>query len=514
MLLKNMVMKSRYLDSVVLMQISAKAGRLKGVRQSSCMMGTPNNLAILREAGLLSEEGAGASPNDVIVAVKAEDDTALAGALNEIEEMLSSFDGRHGSDENYRPRTLRSAVDMLQGASLAVISLPGPYVKDEALKALSLGCNLMIFSDNVPVDHERFIKEQGRERNLLVMGPDCGTAIIQNVALCFANKVRKGSIGIVGAAGTGIQEAACILSRVGAGISHAIGTGGRDLSSAVGGITTLMALDLLEKDPATSAVLIISKPPSPDVEEIVLERVSDFAKPVVVNFLRGDPVKARHRNLRAAETLEEGALLVAELAGIKNPARFLPEEDIIEKALGRKSRLSPEQVFLRGLYSGGTLCDEAQILLERRIGDIYSNVPLKPEYKLKDSRKSQGNCLLDLGDDEFTVGVPHPMLDFTLRCERIMEEARDPEVAVILMDVVLGYGVHPNPAEPIADAVKKAMESAAGRHIIFLAALCGLDGDPQDYQKQKGILEEAGILVACTNASAVRCASAVMGGIR
>jgi len=514
MLLINEIIRSRYLDSVLLMQISARASRFTGVISTSCMMGTPNNLAILREAGLLSEAGAGASPNDVVVAVKAEDETAMSGALKEIEGMLSSLESRQKADEGYRPRTLHSAADMLDGANLVVISIPGPYVKEEALKALSLGCHLMIFSDNVSLEQERFIKERARERNLLVMGPDCGTAIIQNVALCFANKVRRGSVGIVGAAGTGIQEATCILSRVGAGISHAIGTGGRDLSSAIGGITTLMALDILEKDPATSVVLIISKPPSPDVEEKILERASRLTKPVVINFLRGNPDQARLRKLAVAETLEEGALLSAELAGVKNPANLIPGEDLLERVLAEKARMSSGQKFLRGLYSGGTLCDETQILLSKSLGDVYSNVPLKPSLKLPDSKKSLGNCVIDLGDDEFTVGVPHPMIDYTLRCERLLREAQDPEVALILLDVVLGYGVHPNPAEPLVDAVEKARELARGRHLVFLAALCGLDEDPQNFRRQKEILEKAGVLVAFTNASAARCASAFMETIR
>lgn len=513
MALKNIVIKNRYLDSVVLMQLSSRAAGLPGVKQASAMMGSGNNKTLLADAGLLAAGSEAAGADDIILAVETLNPEDLDAVLQAMTDLLSGADSRAQAASAYSPKTLSAGVTALQGANLVLISLPGIYVKPEALKALDLGCHLMIFSDNVPLEDELEIKRKGAQAGLLVMGPDCGTAIINGRALGFANRVKRGAIGIVGAAGTGIQEASVILSRMGAGISQAIGTGGRDLKSAIGGITMLTGMEYLSRDPATQVILIISKPPAPEVEERILARAAKISKPVVINFLGGDMHKAGASGLKAAATLEQGALEAAKLAG------YAPLPDAAEQAwqaglLQAAKRLAPEQKYLRGLFSGGTLCQEAQLILSATLAPLYSNIPQQPEWKLPDSKVSRGHTLVDLGEDEFTVGVPHPMIDYTLRCKRILAEARDPEVAVILLDVVLGYGSHPDPAQPLIAALNEVKSRNPGREIIWLASICGLPEDPQDYGRQRQALQAAGVFIAPSNAAAARGAAALLSALR
>lgn len=516
MVLLNVVLKDKFFDSVVLMHSSGVVSSQVGVSQVSAMMGTEANRNILSEAGMLTDAGRSAGANDLIITVKAEDREKAESAIRKMEELLNAGEVHPLGDDEYMPMGLESAREILVGAELALISIPGAYVKFEATKCLEADLHVMIFSDNVPLEDEIELKRIGREKNLLVMGPDCGTSILNGIALGFANKVRRGHVGIVGGSGTGIQEVTCLLHHMGIGISQAIGTGGRDLSEGVGGLTTLTGIDLLEDDPDTELLILISKPPSPAVEEVVLERAARCSKPVLVAFLGGDMDRARRLNLATASNLEEAARMArAMLLGEEySPVLFTEEVKTVQKkAEALRARLTRGQRFIRGLYSGGTLCDEALLELGRFIPNIYSNVAVDSRWKVRRGSRCVENCLLDLGDDEYTVGVPHPMIDFRLRCEKILEQASFPDVAVILLDVVLGYGAHPDPAGELLPVMDEARSIASreGREIFFVAHLCGTEEDPQDLGAQRQRLEEAGVVILPSNVQAARF-SALMTG--
>jgi FdrA protein len=507
-MLKNIIIKNRYVDSVMLMSISAKVKSAGGVAEVSAMMGTDANKELMAATNLLDDAGHAAAPMDIVIAVEAKDDEAIKTAADAVEALLSKRETATAPTEEAPPQSVARALEIRPASKLLFISLPGAYARREAEAALERGLHVMIFSDNVSIEDEIALKTKARDLGLIVMGPDCGTAIVNGVALGFANVVSRGPVGIVGASGTGIQEVSCIVSNMGYGITHAIGLGGRDLKEEVGGIGMLMGIDALDTDKDTKLIVLISKPPAPTVAAKILDRAKQCSKPVVVNFLKGDPAEAAKRGLAFSPTLEGAALMaVASLKGEKHTATGISSE-LQARAKEAKDPLKPDQKYIRGLFSGGTLCDEALLILRDAIGDCYSNIPLKPELELKDPKKSTGNCLVDLGDDEFTKGRPHPMIDFTLRCERIVQEAGDPETAVILLDVVLGYGSHPDPASALVPAIEQAR--AGGRSIAFVASITGTDGDPQNRSRQLAALERAGVLIAPTNAQAARLAGMIV----
>jgi FdrA protein len=502
------IFRNLYRDSVSLMQLSAKLGALAGVRQASAIMATAGNLALLREAGLAIGD-VEAGPNDLLVALEGEEE-ALEAALDAAEAELNRAPAvaQVGGPRQIPPRSLEMGLAELPTANLALISTPGDYAAAEAMKALRLGLNVLLFSDNVALDDEIALKEYARAHELLVMGPDCGTAIIGGVPLGFANVVRRGDIGAIAASGTGLQQVTCLIDRWGKGISQAIGTGGHDLHASVGGITMLQGIEALSADPATRVIVLISKPPHPEVAERVLEAAGKSGKPIVVNFLGADPETVRRANVHPVRTLEDAARLAVALAG--GGADAQPGAVRSEVALA-VPQLAPGQKYIRGLYSGGTFCYEALLLLSETFGGVASNTPLEPERMLVDVWRSERHTVIDLGDDAFTRGRPHPMIDQTLRRERILQEAADPEVAVILFDVVLGYGAHPDPAPELAVALEqaRAVVAAAGREVALLASVCGTAGDPQDLARQEAVLKNAGVLLAESNAQAVRLAAAI-----
>ena len=387
--------------------------------------------------------------------------------------------------------------------------MPGDYAAAETLKALRLGLHVMLFSAGVSEADEVALKRYANANGLLVMGPDCGTAIINGVPLGFANAVRRGDIGCIGAAGTGLQEVTTLIHQYGGGLSQVIGTGGRDLSRGIGGLSTLQALDALAWDPATRVIALVSKPPDPEVAKRVLERAGRAGKPVVVNFHRGGPGRQPAPGLVPARTLDEAARAAVALSqGVAFSRDTTPEhrtepDDRLADA-GRPK--APSQRFIRGLYSGGTLAAEAVLLMREAVGLVYSNTSMPPF--LSDIWESQGNAVVDLGDARLTRGRPHPMIDPRLRAERILREAADPEVAVILSDVVLGYGAHDDPAGALAPVIRKAGEAAerAGRRLEFVASVCGTPDDPQNAPQQERKLEDAGVILGRSNADAVRMA--------
>jgi FdrA protein len=502
------VFRNLYRDSVSLMQLSAKLGELAGVRQASAIMATAGNLALLREAGLAVAD-IETGPNDLLIALEGEEE-ALQAALDWAEAELSRAPAaaRQGAVRRTPPRSLAMALPELATANLALISTPGEYAAAEAMKALRLGLNVMLFSDNVALEDEIELKRYARAHDLLVMGPDCGTVIIGGVPLGFANMLRRGEIGAIAASGTGLQQVTCLIDRWGQGISHAIGTGGHDLHASVGGITMLQGLEALAADPETGVIVLISKPPHPEVAERVLDAAAKCGKPIVVNFLGADPDTVRRADVHPVRTLEDAARLAVALAGGGADAETgeAPAENAPEVP-----QLVPGQKYIRGLYSGGTFCYEALLLLSETFGAVASNTPLDPEGMLTDVWQSERHTVVDLGDDAFTRGRPHPMIDQTLRKERILQEAADPEVAVILFDVVLGYGAHPDPAPELAAALEqaRALAGAAGRQLAFVGSVCGTAGDPQVLARQEAVLREAGVLLAESNAQAVRLAAAI-----
>jgi len=488
------VRSGAYYDSVVLMQLQRSLAALPGVLDAGVVMGTDANKAVLAQSGLLAPEAQAALADDLVIVVHAEDDAAAQAALGQVDELLTRR--RRAVEQEYRPRSLESAAEVIPDAQWVLVSVPGRYAAGVARQSLRLGKNVFLYSDNVSLDDEAALKQLAAEKGLLVMGPDCGTAIVNGVGLGFANGVRRGPIGVVAAAGTGLQQATSRIHQLGSGITHGLGTGGRDLSEAVGAVTARQGLDLLSRDPETRVIAIISKPPSPQVAEGLLGAARSAGKPVVVDFIGYSPPTRQLDNLHFAASLDEAAELAVKLAA--SPPSMEPVADL--------ARFAPGQRYLRGLFSGGTLAYEALHILQDYLPGIYSNTPLDKDYQLANSLVSQAHTIVDLGEDEFTVGRLHPMLDNDLRIRRLQQEAGDPEVAVILLDVVLGYGAHPDPASELAPAIAQARAEAeqAGRHLEVVAVVVGTDEDPQDFDAQVQQLEEAGVRVETSNDAAVR----------
>src|SRR5262245_12630080 len=485
------------------MQLSAALGKLPGVEQASAVMATPANLEFLRQAGLADGDIA-PRPNDLLVAVRGKSnahlEAALAKAIDSLNEEPIQTAGTAAVEAP--PRSLQMALARAPAANLALISVPGDYATAEAMKALNLGLHVMLFSDNVALADEVALKRHAKQRGLLVMGPDCGTAIIDGVPLGFANAVRRGAVGVVGASGTGTQQVTSLVHRRGAGISHAIGTGGHDLHKEVGGITMLHGLELLARDADTKAIVLISKPPSPAIARDVIAAARKAGKPVVINFI-GSTEDPSGGNLHVSRTLDEAASAAVALSKGRKPGRAANAALNLPKLEFRKG-----QRFIRGLFSGGPFCYEPSAIL----GDVWSNAPVDPKRAIPDPWKSREHTLIDLGDDVFTRGRPHPMIDLRLRNDRIVEEAADAEVAVILLDVVLGYGSHPDPAAEIVPVLMNIKKKS--RSPVIVASVCGTDEDPQGLERQEAALREAGVLLTESNASAARLAGAIVAKLK
>jgi succinyl-CoA synthetase alpha subunit len=389
--------------------------------------------------------------------------------------------------------------------------VPGKYAKREALKAINAGVHVLLFSDNVALEDEIDLKDKALAKGLLMMGPDCGTAIINGVALGFANVIEPGNIGVVAAAGTGLQEVTTLISKHGGGISQAIGTGGRDVKEAVGGRMMLAAIKALAADRSTEVIVLVSKPPAQSVLEKILGTVVTLDKPVVACFLGGKADVSQNGSLFAAQTLEEAAKAAVSLSRGEQPHAepgTFGEEQFQSILAAETARFQTSQRYIRGLYTGGTLCYEALVIAGDSLPDLYSNTPMQPQQALEDPLKSQGHTFIDLGEDEFTRGRPHPMIEPGLRNERILAESHDPDVAVVLLDVVLGYGAHDDPAGIAASAVIRAKQQAqeAGRYLAVVASVCGTSQDPQHLETQIETLQQAGVLVMPSNAQAVKLA--------
>jgi FdrA protein len=483
------ILSSFYQDSVVLMRIASQVRTRPGVREAAAFMGTPSNHGLLEQIGLATAESREARPNDLILTVDAESDAAAAGALAAAKELLAQRRQATESSAEVRPRTLESALRMLPDANLVAISVPGAYAKFEAMKAIKRGLHVFLFSDNVPVQDEIELKTEAVRRGVLCMGPDCGTAYLNGMGVGFTNVAPRGRIGFVAAAGTGLQAVVSRVAALGEGVSHGIGVGGRDLSAEVGGMMTLFALEALADDPSTEAIVIISKPPHPTVVPRLEAAIAKIRKPIVACVLS------------AAVPPQSGAVWVATLDQAADAiVALLAQRDWTPRPFGdplgirtRWERLREGGPIARevlGLYTGGTLAHEAHLLLDALLGH---EVPSR---------------ILDLGDDQYTVGRPHPMIDPQTRTDMILKAGRE-TTGVLLVDLVLGRGSHPDPAESLAATVRQASEAAgaAGRRLIPVASVVGTVGDPQDLAGQITQLERAGIEVLPTNAEAARFAA-------
>lgn len=509
MIVKGLVKKGEYFDSVSLMIVSKEINQIEGVLDSSVVMGTSENKAILASAGLLIQEFSKCNDTDLLICLSAETEAHANKALLEVDGLLKNIRNKKDDEGIAKVRSIESAIEHMPEANLVLISIAGKYAAAEAMKALKNGLHVMIFSDNVSIEDELKLKNFAKEKGLLVMGPDCGTAIINGVPLAFANVVNRGNIGIVAASGTGLQEVSCIISNNGGGISQAIGTGGRDVKKEIGGIMFIEALKALNQDDATKVIVLVSKPPHPDVLQKISEEIVKIKKPVVGILIGGDPKVIRSAGAFAASNLEEAALIAIQLdKGEK------PESDVAGNAASNMEiqkiadGLKPKGKYLRGLFSGGTLCDEAQLILKDSLGFVYSNSPLNPDYQLKSLWKSQENTIIDMGEDEFTSGRPHPMIDFSLRCKRIVEEASVKDTAIILLDVVLGYGSNMQPSAELEPAILKAKQISPD--LIIICSVTGTDLDPQHRKKVIQHLESLGVIVMPSNVAAAKLCGAVL----
>ncbi len=512
------IRKNAYYDSVTLMLISNEIKKLEGVEEALTGMGTDLNCEIAHNIGLATQEFETVTANDLFVAVKCMNEAVFDTVCKKVEELLNKKS--KAKEANYYTPTLEGAIKLDPQVNMAIISVPGKYAADVAQGCLDRDINVMLFSDNVTIEEEKALKEYAYEKGLLVMGPDCGTAIINHVPLAFANVVRSGNIGIVAASGTGTQEVSSIIDQLGGGVSQVIGTGGRDLKKEIGGLMMKLGLNALIQDEETKVITLISKPPAKEIATQMLTLAAKAGKPVVVCFIGGDRKEIEAYGLTAAISLEDAAQKAVALSRGDTAKDYMEYDMGSEKALElageEASKLTQTQKYVRGFYTGGTLCDEAMKLMLPTLNHIYSNIPLQPEDKLEDARngKSYQHTFLDFGDDEFTVGRPHPMIDPSLRAERVRLEARDPECAIIMVDCVIGYGSHENPAEDLSKAIREAKRTAEenGRHLLVVASVCGTEGDPQSLSRTRKQLTEAGALVMPSNAQATRFAMLVLCG--
>ena len=500
-----------YRDSVALMEVSARISKLPGVASATAIMATEANIALLVEADLLSSQ-VPARPNALLIVIEGIDEPSVAAAMGETERTLmgnSEHPSGTGPIASMPSRSLQMALEDMPQANLALISTPSEYAAAEAEKALRLGLHVMIFSADVAVEDEVTLKQMAHDRGLLLMGPDCGTAIINGIPLGFANVLRRGPVGLVASSGTGLQEVTSLIDRAGIGISQALGCGGRDLSEEVGGRSMLHGLATLASDVSTKFIVLIAKHPAPKIARLVVEATKKSGKPTVINFLGINVENDIDAGIYSAETLEDAAQLATML--VRGKGGLVAETlnpDVSVLAQKEAARLNRNQNYIRGLFSGGTFCYESQMLLGIALGSVWSNIPIDSKKTLSDVWRSREHTLIDLGDDVFTRGRPHPMIDLRLRLGRLVQESLDPETAVIVFDLVLGYGAHPSSAAEFAAAIASARrDRLASPPPIFVASVCGTEGDPQNLQQQVSILKEAGVLVAASNAAATRLAA-------
>ncbi|MEE2694444.1 MAG: hypothetical protein VX884_03050 [Pseudomonadota bacterium] len=509
MLVGTHVVGNLYRDSVSLMRMSTNLCDLPGITQAYCLMATQTNLELLRETALLGES-IEAAANDILIVVEASDQESLDRGLEAAKEALDAKAVRSNADEKkdaLAPSMVAAIHGQAGSSNLALISTPGPYAAAEAFKALAEGLNVMIFSDNVSLADEVLLKQKTKNSDLLVLGPDCGTAIIDGIPLGFANNVRRGPIGVVGASGTGLQQVASLVDHFGAGVSQVIGVGGRDLSLQVGGITTRKVLNWFKNDADTQVIVIVSKSVDEKIGALISADCLSLGKPVVICLLGEDHEKNQESGMHVVSTLEDAARKAVEVAGFSVDQSSFGNEDFAKLV-----RRSGERKYLRGLYCGGTFCLEAFQLLQKKLHPLSSNVAYDVRYRMKDPWSSSGHVLIDLGDDIFTRGRPHPMIDHRVRNERLRQEAMDPEAAVILFDVVLGTGANDSPVEAMAPILKEIQGGKMFSDVgpLLCAFVCGTKNDPQSFSRQCAALEKLGVNIFRSSTESTRAAARIL----
>lgn len=503
---KIIVRKNSYFDSVTLMSISNQIASENGIEEAVVVMGTDMNKDILHKVGMADEETDHAGVNDLIIAIKANNVDSVEIAVKKVDECLDKKDiSPKGSGEKIY-HSIRQAASAQPDTNMAVISVPGIYAAREARVALENGMHVMLFSDNVSIEEEQGLKELAIRKNRLMMGPDCGTAVLDGIGLCFANTLRRGTIGVIGASGTGLQEVLVQIHQRGGGISQAIGTGGRDLSREIGGLMMLEGIRFLNEDEDTKVIVLVSKPPHPVVEEKIHHALGTVDKPVVLCFLEGAHWAHSRENIYVCDTLVETAYTAIAVSNGEAPGKYElnPEENLVRTL---KGHLNKERRYVRGLFCGGTLCAESLMILRQMLPEIRSNISHRDKERITGADAWTGNVLIDLGEDEFTNGKPHPMLEPAMRNQYILEQLDDTEVGVILLDVELGWGAHPDPAQFICDILERKSSD-----VVIIGYLLGTDEDHQEYLDQKRKLEEAGVLLMPSNAMAAVLAGKILDG--
>jgi FdrA protein len=511
-LVRSITIPNTYKDSVFLMKVSGKAKDCEGVTMASAMMATQRNKDLMRASGLGTEGLDAAQADDLVVSVSGGTEAAVNKALELVQGWLNESLVSEKNDDRTQEKPVRLEQLLThEKYNFALISVAGDYAGYEAAKAISAEMNVMIYSDNISKPVERKLKQMADERGLLVMGPDCGTAIIQGVPMGFANQVRRGSIGVVGASGTGIQEVTCLIDALGGGISQAIGTGGRDLQEEIGGLTCLAALRLLAESADTQVVVLISKPPSPSVRARVCECIGQLRKRIVVHYVGcEDYTPERKAGAVPAATLEAAAMRAVEIDKGEKPGEANQMDvdaytALLEKTFKRSANITGDG-YLRAIYGGGTLCYESLVTVKRGLpgGLVQSNLHFTEVYPLAGDSPA-AHAFWDMGDDEFTVGRPHPMIDPELKNSRIEAAVADPAVSVVLFDNVLGFGSHEDPAGTAARAVI-AGRNRRNNDVFVIASVCGTDSDRPSRRDQLEKLTAAGVTVLPSNAQAARFA--------
>jgi FdrA protein len=520
MIVRGLIKKGEYYDSVALMRIRQEMTGIDSITDCAAVMGTEQNIALLNDSGLYLPEFKGVGDMDLVLVVKGDKELNVSLALEQIEQFLGEMKKAKTQSSSHNPASLDGAISALPDANLISISVAGKYAGDLAKKALEKNLNVFLFSDNVPVENEIELKRFAVSKGLLLMGPDCGTAIINGIPLGFANSVSRGDIGIVAASGTGLQEVSCIISNEGAGVSQAIGVGSRDLSHDIGGIMFIEGIKALKNDDKTKIILLISKPPHKEILEKVIGLLRGIGKPIVGLFLGMDNPQINLPEMHLTSTLDEAAYFSVSLSkNLEKPTynqmQIRRNSELKALADEIRNKLKAEQKYLRALYSGGTFVSEAQVVLSDSLKPIYSNAPTKISRLLDNPNHSRANTILDLGADEFTVGRPHPMIDYSLRNERMIGEASDPETAILLLDIVLGYGANLNPLDDIIPAIAKVVEISKkkGSVLPIICSVTGTDKDPQNRTKVVKGLTDMGVIVLESNAAACRLTSFILKGL-
>ncbi len=512
MVSKSLVNKNTYYDSIQLLRTSESLRSVEGIEQALVAMATDSNKRILDDLGLLGDEARAASPGDMLVGIRGESETHIDAAVKQLDSLLKA---RAKSRSGHRVHhSMDSALRAMPDANLCVISVPGEHALKVTRDALEKGLNVLVYSDNVPLEIDRELKEIACNRGLLCMGPDCGVSNINGVAFMTASVARRGPIGIVGASGSGTQQIAVLCDKEGSGISQAIGVGGKDLKEEVGGLSMLFGIDALEDDDSTKVIVLVSRAPGAETLNKILERVRGCDKPVVMYFIGGNKETMAASGAAIADDLEDAALKAVDIAEnreARHSTFCISDEEVDALVASEVENMSSQQRYLRGLFCGGTFCEEAMSLLQESIGDTWSNAPLRDELKLANSLECSEHSVIDLGDEEFTMGRAHPVIDPEPVRRAVLREAEHNDVAVYLMDFILGPAIHPDPAGAVIEEMREAKRrfADAGGYLSIVASVCGTDGDPQNLTEQEAMLKEAGVVTMPSNAQAARLAGLI-----